>query len=265
MRSEANSEAPPSPPLRALLEADPRLSALLEDVAPRLDEDPGHDLEHALRVGSWMQRIDPSLPLASIAGAALMHDLVNLPKDSPARAEASSRSGEAARPILKRHGYPGDAIESIVEAIEDHGFSRGRTPRSALGRALQDADRLEALGALGLMRTFSTGARMNARYFHAEDPWAERRERDDRRYSIDHFFTKLLVLPETLQTEIGRREARRRAEFLYLFLDQLADELGLEGPRPIGSPRIGGEGGASIRALPEPRAATGSRGGGAGR
>lgn len=207
------------------------LGALLAAVRELLDDDPGHDVEHCLRVLGWTLRcggggLDPREAIA----AALLHDVVNVPKDDPRRADASRLSAQRARALLPAHGLSAERIDRIAEAIEDHSYSRGAVPRSDLGRALQDADRLEALGALGLCRTLSTGARMGARYFHPSDPWAERRELDDRRYSVDHFFTKLLRLADTLHTEVGRAEARRRAELLERFLDQLADELGV--PRP---------------------------------
>lgn len=217
----------------AVLDADASLRALRDRIT--YDDDPGHDLEHCLRVGGWAMRcadsdcadsVDPRELLA----AALLHDLVNVPKDDPRRSRASELSAEESRLILPEHGFEAEAVERIARAIEDHSFSRGAIPRDALGDALQDADRLEALGALGLMRTISTGTRMGGGYFHPQDPWAESRALDDRAHSIDHFFTKLLRLAETLRTEAGRAEARRRAAFLEAFLDQLAEELGQ--PRP---------------------------------
>lgn len=207
------------------------LSPLLEQARASLDDDPGHDLEHCLRVAGWTLRCaGGSAEAREAIAAALLHDVVNVPKDDPRRAEASLLSAAEARRMLPAHGFGAEAIERVAEAIEDHSYSRGATPRSALGRALQDADRLEALGALGLCRTLSTGARMGARYFDAADPLARSRELDDRRYSVDHFFTKLLRLPATLHTEAGRAEAARRAAYLERFLDQLADELGVARP-----------------------------------
>lgn len=92
--------------------------------------------------------------------------------------------------------------------------------------ALQDADRLEALGAIGIMRVFSTGAGMGAKYFHDSDPWAKNRELDDRVYSVDHFRAKLLGLEAAMNTEWGRREATRRTEVLRDFLRRLGEEIG---------------------------------------
>jgi len=210
-----------------MIESDASLSGLRAAIVGVLDDDPGHDLEHCLRVAGWaIQCADEDVDPRECVAAALLHDLVNLPKDHPERASASARSASEARSILPRHGFDPAAVERIARAVEDHSFSRGAIPRDPLGDALQDADRLEALGALGLLRTISTGTRMGARYFHAADPWGHDRPLDDRRFSVDHFFTKLLTLPETLRTPVGRAEARVRASFLAAFLDQLSAELG---------------------------------------
>lgn len=207
------------------------LGALLEHARAALDDDPGHDLEHCLRVAGWTLRCaDGRVEAREAIAAALLHDVINVPKDDPRRAQASLLSAAETRRVLPGHGFDTSAIDRIAEAIEDHSYSRGASPRSDLGRALQDADRLEALGALGLCRTISTGTRMGGRYFEASDPWARSRPLDDRRYGVDHFFTKLLKLGETMQTKVGREEAARRTAFLERFLDQLADELGI--PRP---------------------------------
>jgi uncharacterized protein len=96
--------------------------------------------------------------------------------------------------------------------------------------ALQDADRLEALGSIGIMRCISVGTRMNGEYFHSGDPWARNRELNDNRYSIDHFYVKLLKLPESMTTAAGRTEAQRRAETMRIFLERLGEELGEPAP-----------------------------------
>lgn len=225
-------EAPAMPDsvaaLREAIETDPALAALLVSARARLDQgDPGHDLEHALRVALWTLRLgEGALSVRHVVAAALFHDLVNLPKNHPERHLASTLSAEAARPLLAAQGFDAHEITLVTDAIRDHSFSRGATPETLLGRALQDADRLEALGVLGLFRTLSTGTRMGARYFDSHDPWAKRRALDDHAFSVDHFTTKLLRLASTLCTARGREEASRRAARMRQMLVDLGEELG---------------------------------------
>ena len=223
--------------LLELLARDALLGRVLARAREDAAHDPAHDVDHLLRVAVATMSLDPSLDRTEAICAALLHDVVNLPKDHPERALASKRSADEARRALAG-ALSSEAIERIAMAIEDHSFSAGRVPRSPLGEALQDADRLEALGALGIARTFSTGVRMNARYFDPEDPWAERRALDDKAFSVDHFFTKLLRLPETFRTNLGRLEAERRVAIMRTFLDALGDEIGTPRPTPSEADRV---------------------------
>ncbi len=104
-------------------------------------------------------------------------------------------------------------------------------PRTALGRALQDADRLEALGAIGLLRCDrDRRAHGRRRGSTTTIRGRQRRPLDDARYSVDHFFTKLLGLPATMRTAAGRAEAERRAALLRAFVSALGEELGEPAP-----------------------------------
>jgi len=221
--------------------ADPALAALLAEARARdaalAVPDPTHDVAHLLRVAAWTLRLGGGeVDFREAVAAALLHDAVHVPKDSPDRATASERAAAHAAERLTALGFAPGAVARIADAVRDHSFSRGAVPQAALGRALQDADRLEALGAIGLLRTISTGVRMGADWFHPDDPFACGRPLDDRRYSVDHFHAKLLGLPATMRTAAGRAEAERRVALLRAFLDALADELG-ESPRraPAGS------------------------------
>ena len=221
--------------LDALLANDPALVTLLAELRSRQAEqpetDPTHDASHALRVARWTLALGGAeVDAREAVAAALLHDAVNTPKDSPERALASERSAALARERLPALGFAPDAVTRIADAIRDHSFSRGAVPATPLGRSLQDSDRLEALGAIGLLRCISTGVRMGGEWFDADDPWAEARPLDDTRYSVDHFFTKLLRLPATLCTEAGRAEAERRAAFVREFVSRLGDELGRPAP-----------------------------------
>jgi len=212
---------------RELIANDEALSALAKASGAATCGDPAHDLLHCLRVADWTLAIaEGEVDARTCVAAALLHDVVNVPKDAPDRAEASARSAARAHDLLVLHGFPEILAEEIATAIRDHSFSRGAVPQTALGRALQDADRLDSLGAFGILRTVSTGTRMGSLYFDSEDPWAKGRDLDDRRFMLDHFFRKLLRLPDLMHTERGRREAERRADFLRLFLRELACEIG---------------------------------------
>lgn len=214
--------------LLAWIAGDGDLAFLLGEARRRLSRDPGHDEHHALRVALAALRIGRAegVPDRHAVAAALLHDIVPVAKDSPDRPRASALCAEEAARILRGLGWPEEAVADVADAVRDHSFSRGAVPAAPLGRALQDADRLDALGALGVLRTVSTGARMGADYFDPEDPWARRRELDDRRHSVDHFYRKLLRLPGTMTTEAGRREALRRAARMEEFLRWLGDEIG---------------------------------------
>ncbi len=222
--------------LERAIAKDPALRAVLETVRSKLGDDPGHDVAHCMRVALWTVRLLPDdervASTRNAIAAALLHDVVNVPKDSAERSQASERSAHEARAILGAVGFDERDVAAIESAIRTHSWSRGLAPESTLGAALQDADRLEALGAIGVLRTASCGAKMGASYFAQEDPWGERRALDDRRYTVDHFFTKLLRLEGTLRTAGGRAEARRRHAFLVAFLDQLASEIGVPSPGP---------------------------------
>ncbi len=214
--------------LLAFIAADAALATLRTEAAvrDRAAPDPAHDLEHALRVALWTLRCGPSVPARLAVATALLHDAVRVPKDHPDRPRAGERSAAPARERLLALGFAPAEADEAAAAIRDHGFSRGVTPTGALVEALQDADRLDALGAIGIARTLATGVVMRAAFYDADDPWARRRALDDRAFTVDHFFAKLLRLPETMRTETGRREAAARVGVMRGFLAALGDEIG---------------------------------------
>lgn len=217
--------------LFTLIAAHPHLPSLKKELETRLSADPGHNLDHALRVALWTIRLgQDQFPSDRGVAAALCHDLINVPKESEERAKASTLSARAARDLLPQFGFTGEALDDICRAIVQHSYSSGAIPTAPLAIALQDADRLEALGSIGILRTISTGVFMKNEYFDIEDPWAEQRALNDKAYMIDHFYEKLLALPETLITEAGRIEARQRVKIMTDFLEALGRELGIPCP-----------------------------------
>ena len=118
------------------------------------------------------------------------------------------------------------ALPAIRHAIEAHSFSAGIAPETLEAKVVQDADRLDALGAIGLARCIAVGAALGRPVYEPNDPFCRERVPDDRGASVDHFYTKLLKLAGTMQTAAGRREAERRTAFLRAFLAQLESEIG---------------------------------------
>lgn len=194
--------------------------------------DTAHDLGHVGRVVLSSMRLcqeegaDPAIVFA----ASWLHDCVPVPKSSPERSRASGLCAQAATRFLTDAGWDRDQIPSIAHAIEAHSFSAGIEPTTPEARVVQDADRLDALGAHGLARCIATGASMGTGLVHPTDPWATDRPLDDTQWSVDHFFAKLFKLPAMMRTEAGRIEAERRVDVLRVFLRELARERGETAP-----------------------------------
>ena len=163
-----------------------RFEAILRD---RLGPDGSHDIGHFRRVWRMVEEIsaEEGGDREVLVAAAWFHDLVNPPKHSPDRARASALSAEAAVPILLAEGYPEQKLPAVQHAITAHSFSAGITPETLEARILQDADRLDALGAIGIARTFYVAGRMGSSLFHPDDPLASNRTLDDRAFSLGPF------------------------------------------------------------------------------
>ena len=191
--------------------------------------DAAHDLAHLRRVWGNCQRIARSeggADMAVLMAGAYLHDLVNLPKDAPNRREASRLSAEAAVAWLRETRFPKDKLEAVAHAIAAHSFSAGIAPETHEARILQDADRLEALGAIGLARLFAVAGQMGAQLYDPADPLAQRRALDDRAFALDHLEVKLFPIVETMKTQEGRAIAEERAEWMASFRTRLLHEVG---------------------------------------
>ena len=195
-------------------------------------DDASHGLSHIQRVVVAAKRIgkmEQANPLIVIP-AAWLHDCVAVEKSSPLRSKASTLAAEKAVLYLKENNYPNEYLEDIYHAIQAHSFSANIDTQSLEAKVVQDADRLDALGAIGLARCLMVGERLGLQIYDTKDPFCRTRTADDRQFVIDHFYVKLLKLPQTMKTTGGRQEAQKRADFLRLFLRQLEQELLFEDP-----------------------------------
>jgi uncharacterized protein len=189
--------------------------------------DTAHDPEHVRRVVRQARRLAEieGADLAVVIPAAWLHDCVHVPKSSPQRSQASRLAAMEAVRLLREWDYPEGQLDAIAHAIEAHSYSAGVTPRTIEAKVVQDADRLDALGAVGLARCLMLGAAMARPLYEPTDPFCEHRAPDDSVSCIDHLYTKLFRLAGTMQTSAGREEAERRTRVLHDYVAALAREI----------------------------------------
>lgn len=148
-------------------------------------------------------------------------------KNSPLRSQASRLAADKASSVLKELDWPNEKISNVAHAIEAHSFSANITPITLEAKIVQDADRLDSLGMLGVARTFYVAGRMGSALYDPQDPEALEREYDDTRFCLDHFQTKLLHLADGFQTVTGQRLAHIRHQRLKGFMEQFKEEIGI--------------------------------------
>ena len=202
---------------------------LMQLAAASTSDDGAHDLNHLNRVWQNAQTLLEDYPEADtlvVMAACYLHDLVNFPKNAPERHLASRQAAQLACRELEKLGFPADKLPSLAHAIEAHSFSAGIAPETMEARIVQDADRLDALGAVGLARLYYTAGRMGSALAHPTDPLALHRAMDDKKFALDHIEVKLATLPATMTTTAGRKMGERRLKWLRSFRDTFAAEWG---------------------------------------
>jgi uncharacterized protein len=190
--------------------------------------DPAHDFHHLMRVYKNAKRIGwrEGTNMDILLPAVLLHDLVVYPKGSTKSSKSSDESADLAQNILRSYGYTQDQINQICYCIRAHSYSKRVVPASLEGRILQDADRLDALGAIGVARTFSVGGSENRIFYNPNDPFCRSdRDLDDMQWTLDHFQTKLLKLEDFMHTQTAKKIAKERTRFMKLFIRQLQKEI----------------------------------------
>ncbi len=191
--------------------------------------DGSHDLTHIQRVWRNALAIAATAPAADtelLLAAVILHDCVAVEKDSPLRSQASRLSAERARGLVAPLGWTAGRVDALAHAIATHSFSAGLRPETLEARILQDADRLDAIGAIGIARCFYVGGRMQSGLYSPEDPAAEHRGLDDRRFALDHFKAKLFQVADGFLTPAGQAMAAERTRVMRAFVDSLLGEIG---------------------------------------
>jgi len=203
------------------------LDSIKNEVKGIMDNDSAHDFEHIMRVYKNAQKLCKKEKANEklVLSAALLHDMVSYPKSDKRSKNSSTESAKKSKPILEKYGFSKDEITIVSDAIRDHSFSKNKIPETLEGKILQDADRLDALGAIGIARVFATGGSLKRPFYNIDDPFCTTRAPDDKIWTVDHFYQKLLKLESLMNTKSGKIEAKKRTSILQEFLKQLKQEI----------------------------------------
>ena len=205
------------------------LERIKKKVKKTLDgRDPAHDFHHIRRVykNAKLIGLKEGADMDILLPAVLLHDLVVYPKGSAKTSKSADDSADLAEKWLRHFRYPNDKIDKISYCIRTHSYSKRLVPLTLEGKILQDADRLDALGAIGIARTFSVGGSERRTFYNPYDPICKSgRELNDREWTLDHFQTKLLRLKRLMHTKTAREIAKERTRFMDLFIRQLQKEI----------------------------------------
>ncbi|MGY4403727.1 HD domain-containing protein [Bradyrhizobium sp. USDA 3315] len=190
--------------------------------------DGAHDEAHLLRVWRNVVKIADGEggDTEILVAATILHDSVWVDKASAERSKASRLAADKASELLAALGWSDDRKDRVRHAIEAHSFCAAIPPISLEAKILQDADRLDAIGCIGMARCFYVAGLRKTALYDIDDPAGTRRELDDISYALDHFRTKLLGLGENFCTRTGRRMAMRRSANLRQYYEGLLSEIG---------------------------------------
>lgn len=177
-----------------------------------MGHDPAHDWGHARRVATLTVRAgaEYGAELLPAVAAGLLHDLVQVRKGTPGCREAGRASAALASDILVHAGAPAPLVHEVAIAIAEHPSSAGHAPSTPLSAALQDGDRLDALGMVGVARTLTVGALLGRPFVG----------------SAHHVLDQLVQLADGMHTAYGRAEAQWRLSQMLEFFHALAEQCG---------------------------------------
>ena len=185
----------------------------------------GHDWFHTLRVFKTATRIAEAegADLVTVQIAALLHD-VDDRKLSPETYEDKAN----AREFLSENNFDSCKIEGICRIIGEISFAENRVPSTLEGKCVQDADRLDAIGAIGIARAFAYGGNHNRLMYHPDVKpnlnMSKEEYVNSKSTTVNHFYEKLFKLTDMMNTETAKAIAREREEYMRGFVDEFLNE-----------------------------------------
>ncbi|MFT7128306.1 MAG: hypothetical protein ACI89U_000412 [Gammaproteobacteria bacterium] len=199
----------------------------LEYMQAEMTQDLAHDINHVLRVvkaAKFLCQKENALEEV-VVPAAYLHDCFSFGKNHPNRSQSSAIAADKAIDFLTDIEYPSQYLDAIHHAIVAHSFSANVETRTIEADIVQDADRLDALGAIGISRCLQVSSKLGRPLYSNSDPFCANRTPDDSLYAIDHFYTKLLSLAKRMNTNTAMKEAEVRSVFMQAYLEQMKNEV----------------------------------------
>jgi uncharacterized protein len=200
---------------------------LKEKIQPYFEEGGSHAFDHTERVYNLALKIGKKekADLDVLKAAALLHDISRLKEDNK-EVECHAEDGaKVAENILREMKFPEDKIDNVVHSIKVHRDSKKLPAETIEAKIIQDADRLDALGAITIARMFSTGGKINIPLYKPEIPFGEVHEGYYSDSTIHSFYAKILkITPETFNTQYAKKLAKGRYKFVEKFLNQFFKE-----------------------------------------
>lgn len=186
-----------------------------------------HDKFHVERVYNLALRIakeeGPDIDLDVIKAAALLHDVARAMEDEGKIDDHAIEGAKIAAKILKEVGFPDAKIEKVAYCIMMHRFKNNLKPETLEAQILQDADRLDMLGAIGIARVFNRGGWNNTPIYDPSIP--PKKEYDGKSLtSVNHIYEKILKIKDTINTKTGKKIAEERHKFVQQYLERLLKE-----------------------------------------
>ena len=185
----------------------------------------GHDYFHTLRVYKTATRIAEAegADVATVSLAALLHDV-----DDRKLSPETCVNKDKARAFLRENGASEASIETICKIIAEVSFSEGIVPDTLESQCVQDADRLGALGAVGIARTFAYGGSHHREMYNPDIPpkinMSKEEYANSKSTSINHFYEKLFLLKGLLNTSSAKQIAEYRENFMHNFVNEFLSE-----------------------------------------
>lgn len=202
------------------------INKIREKIQPFFQNQGGHGFDHTERVYNYALTLSEkeNVNLKIIKIASLLHDIARSKEDNNECKDHAEEGARIAEEILKQENISQEEISHIKDCIISHRFSKGIKPRTKEAEIIQDADRLDALGAICVARVFMYNG-LHKLPLHIPGLKPEEEYRGQETTAINHFYEKVLkIKPETFNTRLARNIAKQRYNFILKFLKQFHEE-----------------------------------------